>query len=233
MQDRTVLVAEIRRIDPPPSPNLPIAPTQYSMSHFDVLNNVLRLYFNRLFEALKALLGTSGGAVISNPYITAYDATDQYATGNNIPTAAIWSNGQFNGFTLGATDATAQYSGTYKITYSLQFANTDNAAHDAIVWLRINGSTSAADVPNSSTVFTVSARKSAGVPTYIAGYSEVVFDLNAGDTVALWWGTTQAATSGGGLGIYMFSDTAQTTPMAYPAVPSALGSITFVSALPA
>lgn len=228
-----VLVAEIRRVDPPPAPNLPIAPTQYSMSHFDVLNNVLRLYFNRLFEALKTLLGSNGGAVISNPFITAYDDTDQYATGNNTPTAAIWSDGQLNGFTLGATDATAQYSGTYKITYSLQFANTDNAAHDAIVWLRINGSTSAADVPNSTTIFTVAARKSAGVPTYVAGYSEVVFDLSAGDSVALWWGTDQAATSGGGAGIYMYSEVAQTTPMAYPAVPSALGSITFVSALPA
>lgn len=233
MLDRMVLVAENRRIDPPPSPNLPIAPTQYSMSHFDILNNVLRLYFNRLFEALKVLLGSNGGAVISNPFISAYDDADQYATANNTPTAAIWSDGQINGFTLGATDATAQYSGTYKITYSLQFANTDNAAHDAIVWLRINGSTSAADVPNSTTVFTVAARKSAGVPTYVAGYSEVVFDLIAGDSVSLWWGTDQAATSGGGTGVYMYSEAAQTTPMAYPAVPSALGSITFVSALPA
>lgn len=233
MLDRTVLVAEIRRVDPPASPNLPIAPTQYSMQHFDILNNVLRLYFNRLFEALKALFGTSGGAVISNPFIAAYDDANQYATGDNIATAAIWSEGQLNGFTLGATDATAEYSGTYKITYSLQFANTDNVAHDAIVWLRVNGSTSAADVPASSTKFTVPARKSAGVPTYVVGYSEVVFDLNAGDSVSLWWGTDLAATSGGVTGIYIYSETAQTTPMAYPAVPSALGSITFVSALPA
>jgi hypothetical protein len=96
--------------------------------------------------------------------------------------------------------------------------------------LRVNGSTSAADIPNSTTNFSVPARKSAGVPSLVCGYSEVVFTLNAGDTVGLWWGTDQAATSGGATGIYMYSLAAQTTPMAYPATPSAIGSITFVSA---
>jgi hypothetical protein len=139
-----------------------------------------------------------------------------------------------NAFTLNAGNtATAEVAGIYKITYSLQFANNDNQAHDAVVWLRLNGSTSAADVANSSTVFTVAARKSAILPTYVCGYSEVVFQLNAGDSVGLWWGTNQAATSGGATGIYIDYRAAQTTPMPYPAVPSAIGSITFVSALPA
>ena len=56
------------------------------------------------------------------------------------------------------------------------------------------------------------------------------FSLNAGDKIGLWWGTPTAATSGGGLGVYMFAQVAQTVPMAYPAVPSAIGSITFLSA---
>jgi hypothetical protein len=138
-----------------------------------------------------------------------------------------------NGFTLNANyTATATYSGIYKITYSLQFANNDNQIHNSIVWLRVNGNTSAADVPDSTTIFTVPARKSAGVPSYVCGYSEVVFALNAGDSVGLWWGTTQAATSGGATGNYIYYQAAQTTPMAYPTTPSAIGSITFVSALP-
>ena len=99
-----------------------------------------------------------------------------------------------------------------------------------IVWLRVNGLTTAADVPRSTTIFTLPARKSAGVPSYVCGYSEVVFDLDVGDSVGLWWGTDKAATSGGTLGTSIFAQAAQTTPMAYPATPSALGSITFVSA---
>lgn len=226
-------MAELRRLQSPAAPNLPIAPSVYSTQHYDVLNNVLRLYFNRLDQNLKALFGNSGGAFLNIPYIAAYDSADQFAAGNNTPTAAIWSTGTYNGFALGATTATAQHSGIYKITYSLQFANTDNAVHDAIVWLRVNGSTSAADVVESATKFSVPARKSAGVPSYLCGYSEVVFQLNAGDTVALWWGTAQAATSGGGLGVYISAEPAATTPMPHPSIPSALGSITFVSALQA
>ena len=167
------------------------------------------------------------------PFISASDGTIQYATAANTPTIVKWSVLESGtGFTLNVGNtATAQYSGYYKITYSLQFANNDNQAHDCIVWLRLNGSTSAADVSDSTTIFTVAARKSAIIPTYVCGYSEVVFPMNAGDTVCLWWGTDQAATSGGATGNYIFYQAAQTTPMAYPVTPSAIGSITFVSGL--
>jgi hypothetical protein len=217
------------------SPNLPIPTTDYERAYFDELTKQLRLYFNTLDNGLSSLYGSSGGSNLSLPFIEASDSTTQYATGNNTPTIVKWNTTALgNGFTLNVGNtATALFSGIYKITYSLQFANNDNVIHDAVVWLRINGSTSAADVPNSTTVFTLQARKSAGVPNFVCGYSEVVFALNAGDTVGLWWGTTLAATSGGATGLYIFTQAAQTTPMAYPATPSAIGSITFVSSLPA
>ena len=219
-------------INPAP-PNLPLAPQEYERRYLDQHSNVLRLYFNQLKNALGELFGTNGGRYIEFPHIAASDSAIQYATAANTPTVVQWSAlDAGSGFTLNANStATAQVAGVYKITYSLQFANNDNALHDAIVWLRINGDTSANDVTNSTTVFTLQARKSAGVPNYTCGYSEVVFALNAGDSVGLWWGTDQAATSGGATGIYIDYLAAQTTPMAYPEVPSAIGSITFVSAL--
>lgn len=228
-------MAELTRLQSAPSPNLPIAPTQYSPQHYDVLNNALRLYFNRLDQNLTALFSNTGGKYLNIPYISAYDSNPQYATANNTPTAITWSNGTINGFTLAGTTATAQQSGVYKITFSLQFANTDNAIHDAVVWLRVNGNTPANDVPNSATFFSIPARKSAGNPSYVCGYSEVVFELNTNDTVALWWATAQAySTTGPVDGVYIFSEAANTVPpdlYAHPAVPSAIGSITFVSAL--
>lgn len=39
------------------APALPISPVQYGKVHFDSLNNVLRLYFNRLDVAIGYLLG--------------------------------------------------------------------------------------------------------------------------------------------------------------------------------
>ena len=227
-------MASAKRIINPAPPNLPLGPQEYERRYQDQFANVLRLYFNQLKNALGELFGNNGGRYIEFPHIAASDSATQYATAASTPTIILWNTlDAGSGFVLNSdSTATAQVSGIYKITYSLQFANNDNAAHDAIVWLRVNGSTSASDVANSTTIFTVAARKSAGVPTYVAGYSEVVFTLNAGDSVGLWWGATQAATSGGATGIYIYYLAAQTSPMAYPAVPSVIGSITFVSALP-
>jgi hypothetical protein len=215
------------------APALPTAPIEYDQRRDDQLNQNLRIYFNNLDNYLANLSGPVGGGVLGFPFIEASYSAFQYATANDTATIVNWDTTSLGGgFTLNVGhSATAQNAGIYKITYSLQFANNDNAAHDAVVWLRVNGSTSAADIPNSTTIFTIPARKSAGVPSFVCGYSEVVFSLNAGDTLGLWWGTNLAATSGGATGVYMYSQVAQTTPMAYPATPSSLGSITFVSGL--
>jgi len=229
------------------APPLPIAGRDYNQDYFAQLIRALTLYFNQLdsltpvqwqqvtAEEFIGGLFSGEGRGLTLPHIAAQDLNDQYAAANDTPTAiefGVLDSG--SGWTLNAPgSATAQYSGIYKITYSLQFANTDNAIHDATVWLRINGSASSNDVANSTTIFTLQARKSALLPNFVCGYSEVVFSLNAGDSVGLWWGTDQAASSGGATGIYIYHQDAQTTPMAYPATPSALGSITFVSALPA
>lgn len=218
-------------IQNPAPPSLPLGTDQYERRFQDQYSNVLRLYFNRLQNALSTLFNRLGGRYLNFPHVAAADTTIQYATASNTPTIVQWNTlDAGNGFTLNAdSTATAQVPGLYKITYSLQFANNDNAIHDAIVWLRINGSTSAADVAGSSTIFTLQARKSALLANYVCGYSEVVFALNTGDTVGLWWGTDQAATSGGVTGVYIDYRAAQTSPMAYPSNPSAVGSITFVS----
>jgi hypothetical protein len=214
---------------PPKAPNLPIGPVDYSQQYQDQFGNVLRLYFNQIDNFCQPFSNQNGGSYLRFPFIAAEDTATQYATANNTATIVQWNNlSNGSGFTLNANStATAEFSGIYKITYSLQFANNDNAQHDSVVWLRANGS----DISSSTTIFTIPARKSAGVPAYVCGYSEVVFPLNAGDNVGLWWGTDQAANATTRVGNYIFYQAAQTTPMAYPAVPSAIGSITFVSAL--
>jgi hypothetical protein len=218
---------------PPKAPNLPLPPENIDRKFMDDLENTLRLYFNQIDNFCQPFSSKTGGGLLQFPYIAASDNATQYATAANTPTIIQWDTlDSGNGFTLNADNtATAEVSGIYKITYSLQFANNDNAIHDAIVWLRANGSTSGDDVANSTTVFTLQARKSSLLPNYVCGYSEVVFPLNAGDSVGLWWGTDQAATSGGATGIYLDYRAAQTTPMPYPSVPSVIGSITFISAL--
>jgi hypothetical protein len=216
---------------PPKAPNLLIAPIVYDQRYIDQLNNALRLYFNQIDNGMGFLLSDTGGSTLSLPFIAASDSTDQLATASNTATVVKWNTLEGgNGFTLNAPgSATALVSGVYKITYSLQLTNTDNAAHDAAVWLKINN----VDVPRSTTIFTVPARKSAGVFSYVCAYSEVVFSLEAGDEMELYWATNQAYdTSPATDGIYIEAIAAQASPYVRPATPSALGSITFVSRLP-
>ena len=219
---------------PSKAPNLLIAPVDYAQLYQDQLNNALRLYFNQVDNFSSGLLDTDGGSQLSFPHIAASDSTDQYATGNNVPTVVKWNTlNSGSGFTLNPPgSATCEVSGVYKITFSIQLANIANDIHQGVFWLKENGG----DVPNSATIFTVAARKNATTPTFVCGYSEVVFLADAGDVIELWWATDQAYNPVGPVnGVYLHHEPAWTTPTnpyARPAVPSAIGSITFVSRLP-
>jgi hypothetical protein len=220
---------------PPKAPNLLIAPIVYDQRYIDQLNNALRLYFNQIDNGMGFLLSDSGGSSLSLPHIAASDSTDQLATADDTPTEVKWNALESGlGWTLNAPGtATANVSGVYTIRYSLQLANTDNAQHDAAVWLKINTGSGLADVPRSATIFSIPARKSAGVFSYVCAYSEATFEVEAGNTIALYWATNQAYdTSPATDGVYIEALAAQTSPYARPAVPSAIGSITFVSRLP-
>lgn len=219
----------IANIKPPKAPNLPIPPSQYSQEYFNLFDNALRLYFNQLDKVFQYTVTPDIGLFYNFPHIGASDTTDQHATADNTPTIVKWNTLDSGlGFTLNVNNsATAQQAGVYKIDYSLQFANTANAQHDVDVWLRVNG----VDVPGSTSKISLPARKSAILPTYVLAVSFVMFTLNADDYLELYWATDKAnIVSPAADGVYMEFKTAQTVPYAHPSIPSAIGTITFVSA---
>jgi hypothetical protein len=226
------------------APALPLPPHQYDERYLMDLVRVLRLYFERLdsdtpnyatsYKADDFFGGRffGEGFGIKFPHIAASDSTDQRTT-DNTATVVQWDTLESGyGWTLNAPgSATADFAGVYKITYSLQFKNNSNAIHYATAWLKVNS----VDVPNSSTIFFIPARKSntPGEEGFVCGYSEATFVMQPGDTVELYWATDKAnLLSPSTDGVYIFHDAAQTTPFARPAIPSAIGSITFVSAIP-
>lgn len=217
-----------KSISAPKAPNLPMAANLYSQQQQNQLSDALRLYFNRLDGVIQTLLSLHGGSFLNFPHIAASDSTDQYATADNTATIVKWNTAQsVNGFTLNLDgSATCQHTGLYKIDYSLQLANTANAAHDVDIWLKTDGSV----VADSATRFTIPARKSAGVPTYLVAYSSIVFPVTAGDSIWLYWATDKAySTTGPVDGVYIEHLPAITSPYTRPASPSAIGSIVFVS----
>ena len=216
------------RLIPTVAPNLLLAPAEYRAQYHEQMNNALRLYFSRIDAESSTLNGPLGAAYLNSPHVAASDSTDQYATANDTPTLVKWNTLESRaGFTLNLDgSATIPVSGRYKIDYSLQFVNTDNVAHDVYVWLQVNGG----PLTNSTSRFTIPARKSAGVYSFLVAYSSVLFNGVGGDAVKLWWATEKAYNPVGPIeGVYMEHIAAQTVPYERPANPSAIGSIVFVS----
>ena len=217
-------------LNPVKAPALPLAPGVYDPLQQEQLLNALRLYFRSLDNYTQIVAGPEGGRFLNFPHISASGNANQYADGDNTPTITAWDTAEtLVGFTLNSdSTATAQSSGIYKIDYSLLFVNSDNAAHDAEVWLKVDD----VNVERSGSIFTLQARKSTGVPSYLVAYSSVTFYIEAGQSVGLWWATDKAYNPTGPVdGIYMLNRDAQSSPYAAPAVPAAIGSIVFVSSL--
>jgi hypothetical protein len=217
------------------APNLPLFKNDYNRLDQDQFSNVLRLYFNLLDRffvdtILDALNGGVGGNTITLPHIAASDSTDQHTTDDTATVVNFNTLDSGFGWTLNSPgSATAAIAGVYTIRYSLQLANTDNAQHTATAWLQKNS----VDVANSATSFSVPARKSASIPGFTTAYSEATFSVNVGDEIELYWATDQAnVISPAADGILLFHDAAQASPFARPAIPSVIGSIVWVSALP-
>lgn len=213
---------------PSKAPNLPIAPVDYSQQYQDQFGNVLRLYFAQVDNDWSSTLGPNGGRFFRFPHISAYDSTSQYALNNTVTTVLWGTLATGSGFTLNANStATCTYSGVYKIDYSLQFANNDNAQHEAVVWLTNNSNA----VTESATVFSLVQRKSANVASYVCGYSHVTFEVTAGDTIGLVWATDKGATANGSAqGVWIEALPSANVPYVRPSIPSSIGTISFVSA---
>ena len=214
------------QLSTPRSPALPIAQTEYTKTYQDTFGNILRLYFTQLDAVNSALHGPLGAQYLDSPHIGAANTASQYATADDTPKLVEWNKAvSVKGFTLNPDNtATVSVSGIYKIDFRLQLANTANAPLDAVVWLQVNGG----QVEDSTSIFTLAARKSAGVYTFMTAYSSVLFEAEEGDAIGLWWATEQAFISGTQDGIFISAQAAQTTPYVRPAKPSSSGSITFL-----
>jgi hypothetical protein len=92
------------------------------------------------------------------------------------------------------TKITFANTGIYNLQFSSQFQNADNALHDVTIWLRKNGTTSAADVAGTAGFISIPQRKSIGDPGHtIAGWNYVL-DVVGGDYYQLIWSTTDHTT---------------------------------------
>lgn len=212
----------MRYLDSPQPPNLPYAPQEWTPTYQEQLNNVLRLYFNRLSNVTKNLLGPEGGQFINMPFGSFYDTTDQTAASTTtayavtLNTTALSNNVSL----VDSTKITFATDGVYNIQFSVQLSNNDNATQDIDIWFRKNG----VDIDNSNSRFGLAPRKSAGDPYHVIGSLNFVDSFVADDYVELYWQTSST-------NAYIEYYSAPSSPTR-PAIPSVILTATFVSSVP-
>lgn len=209
-------------------PALPLPSDQYSRGYQDNQNNVLRLYFNQLTNALNSVIGTRGGKYLQFPYAAIQRTTDVIFTANTATQITFDQNDFLSGCANDGTNGIeVEQSGIYNYQFSIQFANTATQIHTAWVWLRINN----VDVPGTGSKFDV-PNKHGSSDGYLIAACNFYVQLEVGDYVELYAAVDQAYVPAVSTGIYMEAYPAQVSPFPHPAIPSVVATLSFVSAIP-
>jgi len=201
------------------APSLPLAPAQYNAQYIDQLNNVLRLYFNRLDSFNAQLMASSGGTGIRLPYGAFSSDQTQTTTANTATLLTLNTTDFSNGVSIASSKITVANAGVYNLQFSVQAQNLDNAPQDLFIWLKQNGT----DIVGSTGKVGMPARKSAGVPFHdIKGWNYFL-SMAANDYVEIYWSPTIATVT---IEYYAASGTPTK-----PSTQSVVATMSFVSAL--
>ena len=200
----------------PVAPNLPLATPQYDRQFQDQFENILRLYFNQLDNAFASLLSPDGGKYLKFPYGAFHDSTTQTAAATGTAYAVTFNSTDLsNGVSVGSPTSRIVVSNTgiYNFQFSLQLDKSSGAAGHTYIWARING----VDVANSASEVAVQGTTAETIAAW-----NFVLEMSANDYFQLMWSVDDT-------NIQIKAVTA-TAPV--PAIPSAILTTTFVSAVP-
>ena len=211
----------MKYLDSPQPPNLPYAPQEWNPTYQEQLNNVLRLYFNRLSNVTKFLLGPDGGRFMSNPFGAWSSDSDQTAVSTTESYAVTFDVTDISDSVYLANNSqlTVTYPGVYNLQFSIQFANTSVQISDVDVWAAINGT----NLDNSNSRFSV-PNSHGGVDGHLIAALNLFITMQAGDYVELYWHTDSTNVK-----IEQINSASSPTR---PATPSVIATMVFVSSVP-
>ena len=204
---------------PPQQPRLPGAPADYDPNYANQLNNVLRLYFNQLENVFVALLDSSGGAYLRNPYGAFSSNQDQTATINTATLMTLNTTDFSNQVSIASSKITVQNAGIYNLQFSTQFQNTDTAFQDVYIWLQQNG----VDISGSTGFVSIPNRHAGTDGHAIVGWNYFL-SMEATDYVEIYWSVPNAAVT--------IQHLAASGSPTKPSTQSVVATMSFVSALP-
>ena len=219
----SIVVTEATVLTPTKGPTLPFAPVEYDRQYSDTINNILRQYFNTLDNYTAQLTlstgGTGSGVFLPNGAFS--DSTPQTAVSTTVAYPITFNTTDYSsGVALeSGSRLKATYAGRYNLQFSIQLQNTTNAPVDIDIWVRKNGT----NIASSNSRFGLAARKNPSDPFHVVAALNILVDLQANQYVELVWCT-------GDVGAGIIAYAAGTSPTR-PAIPSAIATMTFVSAI--
>jgi hypothetical protein len=201
------------------APNLPLAPMDYNRQYVDQLNNVLRLYFNRL-DAILAQLRTSDDidpANINFPNGLFFNTADQTLAAINTGYPITFNQTYLNNFVALQSGSTSKIevavSGVYNFQLSAQLKSTNASAKDVQIWIK-RGTTT---IGYSGHRYTIE-----GSDNHMNVSWNFDIDLAATEYIEMYWGADDINVT--------MEAIAASAP--YPAVASAVMAVNFVARLP-
>jgi hypothetical protein len=216
-------VAELQKVQPPA---LPYGPIVWTAQYQDQLNNIQRLFYNRLSQSYNNLISPPlpnvppGGSGLYFPYAAIQRTTDKTFTADTATEITFDTNDFLSACTNDGTNGIeVEVTGLYNYQFSVQWRNTDSQAHTAWIWLRKNST----NVVGTASQFSVPSKHGTTDGHMIAAANFYV-DLTAGDFIKMFAAVDNVAVS-------MEAYAAQTTPFVMPSIPSCVATLTFVSAV--
>jgi hypothetical protein len=205
-------------------PALPQGPDQYSRPYQDQLNNVQRLFYNRLSNNANALLGTSGGAYLQFPHALLMSDQDQANAGTTVSNMLTFNQPVITQDIEVRSGGQLWFErpGQYLVTFTLQVSNRSNAVQEFEVWAGFNGS----DYPLSNTRVDVPARKSSDIWGHAVPAITGIFTVQNPSTDYLtikWWASSTE--------VFLEYYPEGVSPTR-PAIPPVIMTINFISRLP-
>ena len=210
-------MAQERLVQKVQPPALPIPKAGPLKQYLDDLNNILRLFFNLLANAVNNVFGELGGRFIDVPNALYFSTVDQpIAVVNTAQVITFNQTYLESGFSInGASNSqiTATYSGVYNFQFTTQIVSGSASSKTIYLWISRNGT----DLGYTAKDVILSGSADVNEATW-----NFNLDLAAGEYVEMKWSSDDIDAS--------LNSEAPASP--HPGVASAVVTINFISALP-
>ena len=214
-------MAQERLVQKVQPPALPIPKAGPLKQYLDDLNNILRLFFNLVANAVNNVFGELGGRFLDVPNALYFSTVDQpIAVVDTAQPVTFNQTYLKSGFELNGgsnSQITATYSGVYNFQFIGQLSSGSASAKNIYLWITRNGT----DLGYTAREFVLQG--SGEIDEVIWNFN---LDLAAGEYIEMTWVSDD-------INVTMATVPPAVSPATpHPGVTSAVLTINFISALP-